>query len=535
MATLARSLTRPFHRVFHLEYYWQALIVVIVGSFMVMLDTTVVNIALPRIITVFGADVHSTQYVLTGYMLALAIIMPATGYLTDTFGTKRIYLLSMLFFTLGSALCAGAWNVPSLVLFRLLQGLGGGMLMPLGMTIIFKVVPPEKRGMVTGVFGLPMLLGPVIGPTLGGYIVEYIDWRFIFTLNLPVGAIGLLLGAVLLRETETRNDLHPDVKGFILSGIAFGALLYALSEAPTDGWDAPYIVVLLVMGSMALIGWVWVELTVEQPLVELKVFRITTYTLATLVNFIITLGLFSSMFLLPIFFQNFRGLGAMETGLLMMPQALASAVTMPISGKLFDKIGPRPLVVTGLLLMAYSTWKLSFLDLSTSDDAVREILIMRGLAMGLITMPAMTVAMNAIPPHLIARSSSLTNVLRQVFGSFGTAIFATLLQNRQTFHQAIISQTVTPDNLTVQTTVARVQMLLEQHGMNAVQAKEALVMALYQRVAMAASVMSFEDCFYIAAAICLVGILPALLLHTTGIVQRGAGSPMIRNSSRTPV
>jgi len=518
------SVPRPHHRLYSLPYYWQAVIVVIVGSFMVMLDTTVVNIALPRIITVFQADVHSSQYVLTGYMLALAIIMPATGYLTDSYGTKRIYLLSMLFFTLGSALCAAAWNVPSLVLFRLLQGLGGGMLMPLGMTIIFKVVPPEKRGTVTGVFGLPMLLGPVIGPTLGGYIVEYIDWRFIFTLNIPIGVLGLLLGAALLRETETRSDLIPDIKGFVLSGVAFGSLLYALSEAPNDGWGAPHIVVLLTLGVLGFLAWVWVELTVEQPLVELHVFRITTYTLATLVNFIITLGMFSSMFLLPIFFQNFRGLGAMETGILLLPQALASTVTMPISGRLFDKVGPRPLVVTGLLLMAYSTWRLSFLDLSTPDSAVREILVMRGLSMGLITMPAMTVAMNAIPPHLIARSSSLTNVLRQVFASFGTAIFATLLQNRQVFHQAMISQTVTPDNLSTQMTVARVQAELAQHGIGLAQAKVAVVLALYRQVATTASVMSFDDCFYIAAAICLLGIVPALMLRSSGIARRPPGT-----------
>ncbi|HEX2922639.1 MAG TPA: MFS transporter, partial [Chloroflexota bacterium] len=177
---------KPHRRLRALPYYWQAVIVTIIGSFMVMLDTTVVNIALPRIITVFGADVHSSQFVLTFYMLALAIIMPATGYLTDTYGTKRIYLLSMLFFTIGSFLCSAAWSVPSLVVFRVLQGLGGGMLMPLSMTIIFKTVPPEKRGTVMGVFGLPMLLGPVLGPTLGGYLVEYVDWRFIFTLNLPV-------------------------------------------------------------------------------------------------------------------------------------------------------------------------------------------------------------------------------------------------------------------------------------------------------------------------------------------------------------
>ncbi len=518
------SIPRPYHRLHALDYKWQALIVVIVGSFMVMLDTTVVNIALPRIITVFQADVRSSQYVLTGYMLALAIIMPATGYLTDTFGTKRIYLLSMLFFTIGSALCASAWNVPSLVLFRLLQGLGGGMMMPLGMTIIFKVVPPEDRGLVTGVFWMPLLLAPVLGPTAGGYIVEYVDWRVIFTLNIPIGALGLLLGATLLRETETRSDLHPDLKGFILSGVAFGSLLYALSEAPNDGWTAPHILTLLTLGSLGLLAWIWVELTTDQPLVELRIFRITTYSLATLVNFIITAGMFSSMFLLPIFFQNFRGLGAMETGLLMLPQALSSGLVMPISGRLFDRFGPRPLMITGLLLLAYATWKLSFLNLDTSDNEVREILVMRGVAMGLTTMPAMTVAMNSIPPALIARSSSLTNVLRQLFAAFGTAIFATLLQSRQTFHQAMLSQTVTTDRLAVQMTMVGVQRTLLEHGFSAVQAKGMALMALYREVTLSASVTAFQDCFFIAAAICLLALGPAFLLRGTGVVQRPRGS-----------
>ena len=518
------SMPKPHHRLHALPYYWQATIVVIVGSFMVMLDTTVVNIALPRIITVFGADVHSSQYVLTGYMLALAIIMPATGYLTDTFGTKRVYLLSMFFFTAGSALCSAAWNVPSLVLFRLLQGLGGGMMMPLSMTIMFKVVPMDKRGTVMGVFGLPMLLGPVLGPTLGGYLVEYVDWRFIFTLNIPIGALGLLLGTTLLRETETRSDLRLDLRGFIFSAVGFSALLYALSEAPTDGWGAPYIVALLTMGSLSLLAWLWTELSVENPLVELRVFRSATYSLATFVNFILTMGMFSSMFLLPLFLQNFRGLGAMESGILLLPQALASTVTMPLSGKLFDKIGPRPVVITGLLLMAYSTWELSFIDLSTSNGDLTRILIERGFAMGLTMMPVMTVAMNSVPPSLIARSSSLTNVLRQVFASFGTAIFATLLQTRQTFHQAVLSQTVTPDRLGVQATILQVQQALVQHGLNAVQAKGVAVLALYREVVTNAAVMSFQDCFFIAAAVCLAATLPALLLRNPGVVQRRPGS-----------
>lgn len=519
------SMPKPHHRLHALPYHWQAVIVVIIGSFMVMLDTTVVNIALPRIIIVFGADVQSSQYVLTGYMLALAIIMPATGYLTDTFGTKRIYLLSMLFFTLGSFLCSAAWNVPSLVLFRVIQGLGGGMLMPLSMTIIFTAVPAEQRGTVMGVFGLPMLLGPVIGPTLGGYLVEYIDWRFIFTLNIPVGVLGLLLGATLLRETETHKDLHLDLKGFLFSGVGFASLLYGLSEASSEGWTDPRILMLLVMGSICLLFWLYTELTVDQPLVELRVFRSTTYSLATFVNFILTMGLFSTMFLLPIFLQNFRGLGAMETGILMLPQALASAITMPISGKLYDRFGPRPVVITGLLLLGYSTWELSFLNLYTSNAELTRLLVERGLGMGLCMMPIMTVLMSSIPTHLIARSSSLTNVLRQVFGSFGTAIFATTLSGRQTFHLAMLTQMVTPDRLSVQTTLAGMQQYLVHNGLNAVQAKGVTVMALYKQVAVNASVMAFQDCFYIAGIICLIAVLPTLLLRVKRTAQAGGPRP----------
>ena len=208
-----------------LDYQWQVLICAIVGTFMVMLDQTVVNIALPKITTVFGVGVHETQLVVTSYMLALAVIMPATGYLADTFGTKRLYLITMALFTGGSLLCGLAWNNTSLVAFRIIQGLGGGMMSPLGMTMLFQVVPPQRRNTVMGFFGLPLMLAPVLGPTLGGYLVEYIDWRVIFTLNVPIGAIGLFLGLTLLRESPHVPGLKFDLRGFVLSAIGFSALL----------------------------------------------------------------------------------------------------------------------------------------------------------------------------------------------------------------------------------------------------------------------------------------------------------------------
>src|SRR5689334_2267587 len=193
-----------------LEYQWQVLICAVVGTFMVMLDQTVVNIALPKITTVFGVGVHETQLVVTSYMLALAVIMPATGYLSDTFGTKRLYLVTMALFTGGSLLCGLAWNNTSLVAFRIIQGLGGGMMSPLGMTMLFKAVPVRERNAVMGIYGLPLILAPVLGPTVGGYIVEYVDWRVIFTLNVPIGIVGMFLGSAWLRETELIPGLKFD-------------------------------------------------------------------------------------------------------------------------------------------------------------------------------------------------------------------------------------------------------------------------------------------------------------------------------------
>src|SRR5215813_2041117 len=222
---VARAPALPRIGILHgLSYQWQVLICAIVGTFMVMLDQTVVNIALPKITTVFGVGVHETQLVVTSYMLALAVIMPATGYLSDTFGTKRLYLITMALFTGGSLLCGLAWNNTSLVAFRIIQGLGGGMMTPLGMTMLFQVVPPHRRNAIMGIYGLPLILAPVLGPTVGGYLVEYVDWRLIFTLNVPIGIVGILLGSAWLRETELIRGLKFDVRGFLLSAVGFSAL-----------------------------------------------------------------------------------------------------------------------------------------------------------------------------------------------------------------------------------------------------------------------------------------------------------------------
>ncbi len=515
------SLSLPRRR-FGLAYEWQALIVIMIGSFMAMLDSTVVNIALPKIITIFNAPVTAAQFVLTGYMIALAIIMPASGYLSDTYGVKRIYLLSMFMFTVGSLLCGLAWNISSLVFFRIVQGLGGGMLGPLGMTVIFSVVPVEKRPLVNSIFGLPFVLAPILGPTLGGYLVQYVSWRVIFTLNIPVGVLGLLLGAVLLRETERVPNLHVDWRGFLLAGLGFASVLYGLQKGPELGWGHLETLAFLVGGGVLLVLWVAVELTDPQPLLELRVLKNPTFALCTGILFVMTIGLFSSMLLLPIFLQNYRGLGAMQTGMLMIPQALASGAVMPISGQLYNRIGPRPMIVGGLLVIFYSAWRLSFLDLNTPDSTLTLMLVLRGAAMGVCMMPVFTASMNTLPLPLVARGSSLNNVLNQLFGALGTAIFVTLLQTRQTYHQAMLAQVITPDMPGVRATLDAVQRYLVQHGVSLAQAQAAGGTLLYQQVALRAAVIAFDDCFLIAAASCLLAVVPALFLSNA---RTPAGPP----------
>jgi EmrB/QacA subfamily drug resistance transporter len=503
------------------------MICTIFGTFMTMLDSTIVNIALPTITNVFGVSVDQGQLVITSYMLALAVIMPATGYLSDTFGTKRLFLITMALFTGGSLLCGLAWNNTSLVAFRVIQGLGGGMMSPLGMTMLFKAVPLRERNTVMGIYGLPLILAPVLGPTIGGYLVEYVDWRVIFTLNVPIGIVGILLGSAWLRETERVRGLKFDWRGFLLSAVGFSALLLGLSDAQSDGWTSPSIVARFAIGAVCLTAWVWVELTDKQPLLELRLFKDRTFALAMLVNFVLTVGMFGGQLLVPLFLQSFRGLGAAETGLITMTQALAMLPLMPLVGRLADRFGTRTLLLVGLPLVALSMWQFSGLTMNTSDTQLRLWLAARGISMGLVMMPAMTAALNTVPAELTSRGSSLTNVMRQVFGSFGTAIFVTLLQARQTFHASALEQGVTSSNYNMQLTLGQVQQFVLAHGGSAIQAQAQGLAAVAQQLQLAAAVMSFDDVFMVAALITLLALVPALFIGGRVASPAGHAEPAL--------
>jgi DHA2 family multidrug resistance protein len=373
-------------------------------------------------------------------------------------------------------------------------------------------VPPQQRNTVMGFFGLPLMLAPVLGPTFGGYIVEYIDWRVIFTLNVPIGIIGLFMGFALLRESEYVPDLKFDLRGFVLSAVGFSALLLGLSDAATSGWTSPPVLTRLAIGSVALAAWVWVELTDEHPLLDLRLFMIPVFTLSSLVSFVLTVGMFGGMLVLPLFLQNLRGLGAAESGVILVFQVLPMTIAMPVVGRLVDMVGARVIILLGLPLLALTTWQMGALDLTTSDSTIKLWLAARGCAMGMVMMPSMTAGLNGVPMHLMSRASSMTNVMRQVFGAFGAAMVVTILQLRQTYHGAILSQTVTPENLPLQQLASAAQQWGASQGLSLAQSQAMAMMLAAKQVALSAAVMAFDDVFRFTAVITLFAIIPALFM-----------------------
>jgi EmrB/QacA subfamily drug resistance transporter len=511
MAAIAGVARRPLLRI-GLAYHWQALIAVVLGTFVVVLNQTIVNVALPRIIQVFQATVDQGQLVLTTYMLALAVFMPATGFLTDRLGTKRAYVGSVALFTAFTALCGLAPTMDVLILFRVLQGIGGAMIMPLGMAIIFQTAPPRERGAVMGMFGLPVLVAPMTGPVLGGYLVDTVGWRPIFLLGMPVGIAAVLYGLAILRETPRKHEARFDWFGFVLGGIGFSAALAALSRAPADGWFAPHLIALWLVAIGSIGCWIVIELTDRQPLLDLGVFADRTYLMSNVVVCLLMVMMFGSQLLLPLFLQNTRGLTPLATGLLLAPEAVATAIMMPISGRLLDKLGPRPLAVPGLFGLALAYWLLSGIDPDTPDWAIASILVLRGATQGMMMLPLMTVAMDRIAPTRMSRATVLATVIRQIAGAFGAASAASLLLTRQQHHQATLVQTVTADSTAVASTLGSLTVRLLEQGVSAANAASMALGYLNDRTKVVAAVRAYDDCFLIYAVVCLLTLLPVVLV-----------------------
>jgi EmrB/QacA subfamily drug resistance transporter len=407
--------------------------VVIVGAIMSILDTTIVNVALATLSRELHAPLSTIQWVSTGYLVALATVIPLTGWAAERFGSKRLWLSVVALFTLGSALSGLAWSAESLIVFRVLQGLGGGMIMPAGMTILAQKAGPQRMGRVMSVVGAPMLLGPIMGPVLGGLILEGLSWRWIFYVNLPLGLLALTLGMRLLPRDEPGSGERLDLRGLLLLSPGLALVVFGLSESSTHGgFGAPVVWGPVVAGIAFVAAFVRHALRVRdrRPLLDLTLFRKAGFAAAAATVFLVGAALFGALLLLPLYFQEVRGESTLATGLFLAPQGLGAACCMPISGRLTDRIGGGPVVLFGLTVMTIATIALTFIGASTPFAAIEAILFVRGIGLGATLMPAQASALSTVTRGEVPHATTVMNVLQRVGGSLGTALLAVILDSR---------------------------------------------------------------------------------------------------------
>jgi EmrB/QacA subfamily drug resistance transporter len=411
---------------------WIVSAVVTVGVIMSILDTTIVNVALETLSRELRASLNTIQWVSTGYMLALAVVIPLTGWMSERFGAKKVWMVSVTLFGLGSALCGLAWSAGSLIFFRVLQGFGGGMIMPVGMSVLAQTAGPHRIGRVMAVIGVPTLLGPIFGPVIGGLIVDSVSWRWIFFVNIPIAVLALGLAAKLLHADAGRADAgRLDWTGLLLLSPGLAGVVFGLSETETHGGlTAPIAWAPIVVGAILVALFVRHAASAERPLIDVGLFRATGFSAAAASTFLLAGALFGGMIVLPLYYQIARGESALTAGLLMAPQGVGAALAMPVAGRLTDRVGGGRVAFAGMLLVTISTVPFASIGAATSYSLLAPVLVLRGIGIGAAMMPAMAAAYATLTRAEVPRATSALNVLQRVGGSVGTALLAVVLQHQ---------------------------------------------------------------------------------------------------------
>ena len=412
-------------------HVWRIAAVVVIGAILSILDTTIVNVALDTLSRDLHSPLADIQWVATGYMLALAAVIPVSGWAAGRFGAKRLWVGSVVLFTLGSALSGLAWSTETLVIFRVLQGIGGGMIMPVGTMMLTRAAGPARLGRIMSIIGMPMILAPIFGPTLGGLLIDHLDWRWIFYVNVPVGIVAVAMGMRLLPSVEEgvfRTKL--DRLGLALLAVGVPLFVYGLAEiGQSGGLAAPQAYGPLAVGAALVAAFVAHALRVDEPLLNVRLFRSASFSAAAVTTFVLGACLFGAMIIMPLYFQLVRGEDAVTTGLLLIPQGVGAAMAMPLAGRFSDRVGGGRVALVGLAVTLVTTLPFIALQADTSYLLISAAMIGRGLGIGLTMMPAMTAAYSRLRPEDIAHATPQLNVLQRVGGSIGTALLTVVLQH----------------------------------------------------------------------------------------------------------
>jgi len=414
-------------------YVWKIAGVVILGMIMSILDTTIVNVALHTLRSDLHSSIAQVQWVITGYLLSLAAVIPVTGWAARRFGAKRVYMTSLVLFTVGSALCAVASSTTSLVLFRVLQGAGGGMIMPVGQLIMAQVAGPKRMGRVMGIVSMPAMLAPILGPVVGGAILEKLHWSWIFLVNVPIGAIALALAWRVLPKTNSGAAGRLDVVGLGLLSGGSTAVVYGLSELGSNSsLTAPSVVWPIVAGLVLCAVFVWHALRIERPLLDIRLYANRVFGAASLTTFGLGAALFGAMILVPLYYQEVRHESVIVTGLLTGPQGLGMLLVMPFMGRMTERFGGGRVAIVGVLILSITTIPLAFVAASTSILSISLVLFVRGVGIGFAFVPAMSAAFASLRPDQLSDATPQLNVLQRIGGAIGTAVLAVVLQRAST-------------------------------------------------------------------------------------------------------
>ncbi len=503
-------------------YRWQVLGVVMIGTIMSALDSSIVNVCLPNMMASFGASVDDIEWVITGYMLGFSTFMPLTAWLRERIGHRSLYLLSLGIFTAGSVLCGTAWSLPALIAARVLQAFGGGALTPTGMAMIAEVFPPSERGRALGIWGVGVIAGPALGPTLGGYLTEVFGWRSIFNVNLPFGVLGFAAATRILRRDRPTGARQPfDFAGFALLTAFLVSSLLGLSKGNTEGWTSKYIATCALIAAFSFAAFLLVESVVEKGILDLKLLRNSQLSIALAVTAMRSVALYGGTFLLPVFLQTHLGFDEIRTGELLLPGALVIGAAMPFAGRLADRIGARIPTLVGLSFVAFFMFSYRDLDAVTSTWGVLWPTLVRGLGLGLLVTPVMTAALNAVPTSKAGMASSMLNLTQQVAGSVGIAALASILGNRTVFHRALVGEALQTPSPDWGHTAAEVAFRLRALGYGPAEARVAAGALMSKHAVMTASVAAFDDAFLAGALFVACGLVPAMFLASKKPAQVG--------------
>jgi len=509
---MERSAQIPLHE--KPIYKWLVTTGVIMGTFIYAMDVAIVNVALPHIMANFGMNLDKGQWVATAYMLTMAIMMPSTGWLGAKLGHRTLYAVSLAVFTTSSILCGLSWSGNSIIVFRAIQGLGGGAILPIAMVIFYDVFPEEQRGLAMGIFALGSIMGPALGPVVGGYLTDEINWRLIFFINVPFGVTGLLMTLLIMKETRPPVSRRLDIPGLIFLSLSLGSLLILLSKGHQESWlRSDYIRNLFIIFAGSLAAFIVTEIKTKQPFVEIQLFKNFMYSNATILSAVLGIGYYGSAYIVPIYLQKILPYTAFRAGIIMLPGALLFGAFLFTTGVLTGKVSPRLMVITGILVFSTGIYWLSYVSLQTTESTIVWMLNLRGIGLGLIFTPLMTLALFSLPVEQVSMGSGLFNVTRYIGGMFGIAVISTLVERRELIHVATYSEHQTYSSLATSTFLHHGEALFRSMG-DTIGTAGLKSLALLNKMVVAERLLAaFSDVYLILGLISLSCIIPALMLR----------------------